>query len=404
MQPSDLAPVRAAAGLRLAVLAILLAAIGPLATDVYLPSLPGIAADLDSSAALAQLTIGVFVAGFAVMMLLCGPLADRYGRRPVVLAGMGLFVLASAACALSPTIELLLAARFVQAAGASVGPVLGRTIVRDVYGPKDAGRVLGYMASAIALAPLVAPFIGGWLEALLGWRANFWFLALYGAALVVWLGRHLPETRPADAVAALRPLALLRGYGWILRHRAFTGYMLAVGLGFGALFTWITNSAFVVIGFFGVAPEHFGWAFGAVILGYMVGGISGSRAGMRLGPAGSTALGARLQALAGLGLLAQGVAGWAGGLPLLVGLMALSFLGAGVVISQATAGALAPFPERAGAAAALVGSMQMSIGVLVNLLSSAWFDGTPWPMVLLNTLCALLALAAFWCLVRPRRG
>jgi DHA1 family bicyclomycin/chloramphenicol resistance-like MFS transporter len=382
----------------LAVLLTLLVAMGPISTDLYLPSLPGIAADLGASEALVQLTLGLFIAGFGVMMLVCGPVADRFGRRPALLGGMAIYLFASIACALSPDIWLLLAARLVQAIGACAGPVVARAIVRDLYEPREAGRILGYMASAMALAPLLGPFIGGWLEVAAGWRASFWFLAGYAALLLIALWRRLPETRPAAATAS----RLLGTYLQILRDRTFVGFMVCTALAFGALFTWISNSAFVVIDHFGVAPQHFGFAFGVVIAGYVLGAWSGSRAGMRLGLERATAIGVAIAAIAGGGLA---VAGWGalGGLQAIVALSALSFFGAGMAIPQGTAGALGPFPMLAGTASALLGFLQMMTGLLVIGLSSAWYDGTPRPMVTLNAICALSALVAFWSLLR-RRG
>jgi MFS transporter, DHA1 family, multidrug resistance protein len=397
----------AGAGATLAVMLTLLVGMGPVSTDVYLPSLPGIAADLGAGAALVQLTLGLFIGGFAVMMLACGPLADRYGRRPVLLGGMALYVLASFACALAPSIEVLLAARFVQAIGACVGPVVGRAIVRDLYPPREAGRILGYMSSAMALAPLIGPFIGGWLELAFGWRASFWFLALYGGVLWLALRARLQETLARPLKGALSPLPLLRNYALILKDRTFVGFMLAIALVFGALFSWITNSAFVVIEHFGVAPERFGIPFGAVVAGYLVGAYAGSRTGIRLGLERATGIGVGVAAAAGLGLL---VAGWlgTGGLTAIVLLMAASFFGVGIAIPQGTAGALAPFPERAGSAAALLGFLQMMVGLLVNAASGLAFDGTPGPMVTLNAACALAALLAFRLLIpaawRSRRG
>jgi DHA1 family bicyclomycin/chloramphenicol resistance-like MFS transporter len=178
--------------------------------------------------------------------------------------------------------------------------------------------------------------------------------------------------------------------------------MLCVALTFGALFTWISNSAFVVIDHFGVPPQRFGWAFGAVIAGYVAGAFAGSRVGMRFGLTSATATGTVIAALAGLGLV---VAGWTGhgGLPAIVALMAVSFVGVGLVIPQATAGALGPFPTLAGTASALMGFLQMMTGLVVNALSGLLFDGTPRPMVSLNALCALLALAACALLLRRRR-
>ena len=395
-------PGRRGGGAGLAVLLTFLVAMGPVSTDLYLPSLPGIARDLETSDALAQLTLGLFIAGFAIMMLVCGPLADRLGRKPVLLGGMAIFVLASIACALSPDIWVLLGARFVQALGASVGPVVGRAIVRDLYGPRAAGRILGYMASAMAFAPLVAPFVGGWLEVAHGWRASFWLLAGYGVVLSLALAWRLEETLARPAAGPLLSLRLLHDFRLILANRTFLGFMLCAALAFGALFTWISNSAFVVIDHFGVPPQRFGWAFGAVIAGYIVGAFAGSRVGMRFGLSASTASGTTIAALAGLGLV---LAGWTGqgGLSALVALMALSFVGVGLVIPQATAGALGPFPTLAGTASALMGFLQMMTGLAVNAVSGLLFDGTPRPMVSLNALCALLALAAYTFLLRRRR-
>ena len=384
----------------LAVLLTLLVAMGPISTDLYLPSLPGIAADLGASEALVQLTLGLFIAGFGVMMLVCGPVADRFGRRPALLGGMAIYLFASIACALSPDIWFLLAARLGQAIGACAGPVVARAIVRDLYEPREAGRILGYMASAMALAPLLGPFIGGWLEVAAGWRASFWFLAGYAALLLIALWRRLPETRPAASIGGA--VSSLGNYLQILRDRTFVSYMLCTALTSGALFTWISNSAFVVIGHFGIAPQNFGFAFGTVVAGYVLGAWSGSRAGMRLGLEPATAIGVAIAAIAGGGLA---VAGWGalGGLQAIVALSALSFLGAGMAIPQGTAGALGPFPMLAGTASALLGFLQMMTGLLVIGLSSAWYDGTPRPMVTLNAICSLSALVAFWSLLR-RKG
>lgn len=401
--PAAAGVAHAPAGFGLAVLLTLLVAMGPVSTDLYLPSLPGIAADLEASAGLAQLTIGLFMGGFAGMMLVCGPLADRFGRRPVLLGGMALYTLGSIACALAPDIAFLLAARFVQALGACVGPVIGRAIVRDLYEPREAGRILGYMASAMALAPLVGPFIGGGLEIVFGWRANFWALAIYGGALMAALALRLDETLRTPLLGALAPARLLGSYVLIVRNRTFLGFMLCVSLSSGALFTWISSSSFVVIDHFGVAPERFGWVFGAVVLGYIGGAYGGSRAGMRFGLARATGIGIALCTAAGLGLL---LAGWSGlgGLYAITGLMALSFFGAGLTIPQGTAGGLGPFPERAGSAAALLGFIQMMTGLLINAWLSLWYDGTPRPMATLNALCALAALAAYVAFLRPRQG
>ena len=394
-----MSPERRAGGAGLALLLTLLVALGPVSTDLYLPSLPGIAADLHASAAQTQLTIGLFIGGFAAMMLVCGPLADRFGRRPVLLAGMTIYVLASIACALSPTIRLLLAARFVQALGACVGPVLGRAIVRDLYEPargRPHPRLHGERHGARpADRPLHRRLARGRLRLarqFLGpHRRSAWcsLACSPGASR-----RPCPNARPAS-----RCPASLANYALILQNRTFLGFMLCVVFTFGALFTWISNSAFVVIDYFGVPPERFAWAFGAVIAGFVLGGYGGSRTGMRLGLGRATGIGCRsAPPPASRWHSAAGPA--MGGLYAIVLLMALCFIGVGFVAPQATAGALAPFPHLAGTAAALLGFLQMSTGLLVNALTSATFDGTPRPMVTVNLTCALLALAAWWLLLR----
>jgi DHA1 family bicyclomycin/chloramphenicol resistance-like MFS transporter len=283
--------------------------------------------------------------------------------------------------------------------GASVGPVLGRAVVRDLYPPREAGRVLGVMSSAMALAPILAPFLGGLLETEFGWRANFVCLIAFGVTLLVWVRFGLPETLP-EAAGRLRAGSLLLGYATLLRHRLFLGFMFAVAFAFGALFAWISNASFIVIDHFGIGASRFGFAFGAVIAGYIAGALIGSRLGGRVGYGRAAGLGGALLVVGGAGLVAVTLAGL-GGLLAVILLTNVMFVGAGIVIPQATAGALVPFPERAGAAAALVGFVQMSTGFAVNALSASAFDGTPLPFALISAACATLTLLVCALLVRP---
>jgi MFS transporter, DHA1 family, multidrug resistance protein len=394
---------RAGGGRVLGVLLTLLVAMGPVSTDLYLPSLPGIAADLGASEAAVQLTIGLFVAGFAATQLVYGPLSDRFGRRPVLLGGIALYTVATVACALAPTIGLLLAARFVQAVGACAGPVIGRAIVRDLYEPREAGRMFGYMASAMALGPLLGPFAGGYLELWFGWRACFVALVLYGGLLLLALALRLEESLPERVPDALRPLALARNAAGLLRDRTFLGYALCVAFAYGALFTWISNASFVVIDLFGVTPERFGWAFAVTALGFIAGAYTGGRTGGRLGPTRTVTVGLAICVTGGTVMAAAGWLGFAGLGVVLAG-MTLTFAGCGFVLPQGTAAALAPFAYLAGTASAVVGFIQMTTGVAVNGLSGLFYDGTALPMVTLNAACALAAVLAFVLLVVRRRG
>lgn len=379
---------------RLAALLTLLVAMGPISTDLYLPSLPSMARDLGASASAVQLSIGLFVAGFAVMQLAYGPLSDRFGRKPVLLVGMGVYLAATLACALAASVAVLLAARFVQALGGCAGPVIGRAVVRDVYAPEEAARILSYMASAMAIAPLIGPFLGGLLDTAFGWRANFVALLIYAALVTLALWRGLGETLARPNLEALRLRALLANFGHLLRSPTYVGFMLCASLAYGGLFSWISNSAFVVIDRFGVPPARFGWFFGIVVIGYSTGAFLSGRYGGRLGIVRTLGLGAAIGAAAGLALA---VGGWAqiGGLPLLTLAMAVYFLGCGLVLAPATAGALIPFPQMAGTASALLGCVQMLTGMLVNALSSVFFDGTERPMVTLTAACAVGVLVVY---------
>ena len=386
---------------RLAALLTLLVAMGPISTDLYLPSLPSMARDLGASASAVQLSIGLFIAGFAVMQLAYGPLSDRFGRKPVLLAGMLVYVVATLACALAASITVLLAARFVQALGGCAGPVIGRAVVRDVYAPEEGARILSYMASAMALAPLIGPFLGGLLDTAFGWRANFVALLIYGAAVTLALWRGLGETLVRPNPDALHLRGLLANFGHLFRSPTYVGFMLCASFAYGGLFSWISNSAFVVIDRFGVPPAQFGWFFGIVVIGYSSGAFLGGRYGGRLGLVRTLGLGSAIGTVAGLALA---VGGWGqiGGLPLLTLAMAVYFLGCGLILAPATAGALMPFPQMAGTASALLGCVQMLTGMLVNGLSSAWFDGTERPMATLTAVCAVGVLVVYLLSVRHR--
>lgn len=239
---------------QLAALLTILVTIGPISTGLYLPSLPGMARDLGTSASAVQLSIRLFIGGFALMQLAYGPLADRFGRRPVLLVGMAVYILATLACALATSITMLLAARFVQALGGCAGPVIGRAIVRDVYGAESAARILSYMASVMVLAPLVGPFIGGWLEVGFGWRASFVALLVYATGLTLALWHGLDETLRQPDPHVLRLGRMAASFASLLRNPAYVGFVLCASLASGGLFSWISNAAFVVIDRFGVPP------------------------------------------------------------------------------------------------------------------------------------------------------
>lgn len=389
-----MSPARFALAPRSGALVALLAAItaiAPLATDLYLPALPAIEAAFGSDPATVQWTLSGFTLGLATGTLLCGPLSDRFGRRPVLLVGAGLFIVTSAACAFAPSVDWMILARTLQGFFGAALPVVARAVVRDVYDGAEAGRTLATMAMIMGLTPAVAPAIGGALLSVFTWQANFLALTVYGVALVALILLVLPETlrvrRPIPGVRALGS-----AYGEVARSRAFRAYALMGGLSFSALFAFISGSSYVLQQGLGLSPAAFGLCFGVMVLGFLAGTLMARRWAQRHGIDGTIAraslplvLGAGLHivfALAGVETVAS-----------VVGPQVLIALGTGLMLPQTGAGAMMPFPHLAGTASALQGWFQLTAGALVGVLTLALHDGTARPMALIIGLCALAAVA-----------
>jgi len=390
--------------LRLAVLLTTLVALGPLSTDLYLPALPTLARVFATDAARVQLTLSVYLAGFACAQLVYGPLSDRFGRRPVLLAGLVLYFFASLACIAAPSIEALIGARFLQALGACVGPVLGRAIVRDVWGEAEAARVIAYLGAAMSIAPLVGPTIGGLLTVAFGWQANFVLLALFSGVQTVAVARLLAESNRHPDPTALRPGRLLANYGKLLADRRYLGYLLAFAFSYSAMFAFISGSSFVLIGRFGLSPAAYGMCFGVVVLGYLMGSSASGHLVRRFGAERLLLAGCWLGALAGTLLLILEVAGvWHLGATL--GPMFLCAMGTGLVLPNALGRALAPYPTMAGVASALMGFGQMAIAAVVGVAVGHGLAGTSaaqggLALALAVALCTGLAPLAYLALVR----
>lgn len=385
----------------LAVLLTAMVAIGPVSTDLYLPSLPAVMRAFDADVAQTQLTLSAFMAGFGLMMLVFGPLSDRFGRRPVLLGGMILYCLASAFCLIVPSIELLILGRFLQAVGAACGPVLGRAVVRDMYERDEAARILSYMASAMALAPAVAPILGGFLETLFGWRSNFLALAGFGSALLLALFLLLPETNRHKDAEALMPARLFGNMLSLLGNRPFMGYSLTLAFSFAALFSFISGASFVLIDVMGVHPGNFGFCFSAAVLGYMSGSLVAGRFSARIGIRRMIGIGALLGV--GASLLLTGLVillphHWAG----VVFPVSLMFFTVGLVLPNSSAQAIGPYPQMAGTASSLMGFLQTSVGALSGVLVGHLHNGTALPMALIILgLTLACALCFFLLVLRP---
>jgi len=236
-----------------------LTALGQLSISMYAPSLPAIAAGLDTTAGMVQVTLSVFLISFAVSQLVLGPLSDRYGRRRVLLGGLAVFAAGSLACALAGGIEALVAARAVQAFGACAGASVGRAVVRDLFDRDEAARVMAVMGMAFAAAPAAGPIVGGYLQAAFAWPAVFLFLAALGGVLLMLSAWHLPETNRDRDPDAMRPARMAATYRMIACNRSFLGYSLPPMAWVGGMLAMHACMPFLLIQSLGVSPTAYGW-------------------------------------------------------------------------------------------------------------------------------------------------
>lgn len=378
--------------LALTVLLALLTALGPLSTDMYLPSLPAITRMLGASTSEVQLTLSVYLFAFAIGQIVYGPLSDRHGRKPVLLWALSLFVLASLACALAPSIELLIAARFVQALGGAGAIVLARAVVRDLYSGVRAARELSLMSAIMGIAPMLAPLLGGVLETAFGWRSSFFALTGWGllAFGTIWL--LLPETLAIRAPEPVSVRGSLRTFAGLLKHRVFAANMGLSTLSFAGVFVWISASSFVLQNIYGLTPMRFGVAFAITGGGFFSGTLLATRLLPRLGVDRTMGVGATAVAVSGVAMmlgLMLGIDHVAG----IVVPMAVSTCGLGLLFPQAIASALNPFPERAGAASSLIGFVQQTFAAVVAAVIGFSLGTSAWPMAATIAVLGVLTLA-----------
>lgn len=386
----------------LAVLA-LLSAFTPLSIDMYLPALPVITVDLRGSVGDIQLTLSMFMVAFGFGQIFYGPAGDRFGRRPVILSGLVVYVLASVGCAFAASAGQLIALRFLQGLAACGGVVLARTMVRDMAERDEAARAMSLMLAATSIAPMLAPLIGGQILWFAGWRAIFWALAGVGVVgfLVAWW--RLPETLRPEYRQPLKVMLVLRRFGELLRTRTFMGYAFTGAFMFAALFSFISGSPFVFIERYGIAPRDFGLVFGGMVIFMTVGSLLNARFVPKIGASRILRYGVLAPALAGV---TAAVLGWIeasygtiGLIPFLVCFVAqiatLSLIG-----PNATALALQRYPHMAGTASSLMGVLTFGIGAAFGAAVGQTFDGTIAPMTTAMGVAGLLCLLSHRVLVR----
>jgi DHA1 family bicyclomycin/chloramphenicol resistance-like MFS transporter len=355
----------------LTVLLALLTAAAPISVDMYLPSLPEIGRTLGASVPQVQLTLSVFLFGFAFSQIVYGPISDHVGRKPVLVAALSVYTAASLGCALAPSIEMLIVLRVVQALGVAGAPVLARAIVRDLYEGARAGRELSLMGSIMAFAPVLAPAAGGVLQATVGWQANFVVQALFGMLVLLVVLRLMPETMHRATPGGLSLGSIVRGYATFFRHRDFLIYVAIAAAGYGGLFAWISGSSFALQDIYGFSALMFGLAFAVTGLGYLTGTLLAAKLVIRISLDRTIVCGAAAMCAGGVIMTAAVALDLHNPFALIVP-AALYIVGLGLTMPQAMAGALTPFPERAGSASSLLGFVQQvvasSAGILVGLL------------------------------------
>ena len=370
----------------------------PMSIDMYLPALPALARYFATDMASVEHTLASFFAGLTVGQILYGPIADKYGRKPPLYFGLTLYIAASAACALAPTINSLIGLRFLQAVSGCAGMVVARAVVRDLYDRQESARVFSILLMVMGIAPIVAPLAGGYLLTWLGWRAIFWVLALFGTACLVAVKFGLPETIPANQPRV--PLsAALGNYVSLLRDRRYLGYALSSGFGQAGMFAYISGSPFVFIELYGVPAHAYGWLFGMNAAGIVAFTQINRKLLLRY-DADRVLDAGNLAGFAMCVLLL--VAAWTGVGRLAGIVVPLFFVVAmrGLTFPNASAGAMAPFPEKAGSASALLGSVQFAIAAVASAAVGFFHDGTAVPMAAVVCACGFVAFVSYRSLVK----
>ena len=379
----------------------LMSAIGPFAIDMYIPALPSIAADLQTTTAAAQMTLTVFFVSFGVCQIVYGPVSDMVGRKPPLYFGLALFTLGSIGCALSPSIGWLVACRFLQGVGASAVMVIPRAIIRDLHTGHEATRLMALVMLVFSVSPILAPLTGSALIVPFGWRAVFVAVTLAAFLSLLLLAFLLPETRPPQDRVKVGVREVFSGFALLLRDWHFLGLTFIGGLGMSSFFAFLASSSFIYIDHFGLTPTQYSLAFALNAIGFIGASQFAAPLGAKFGTARVVMGAVTLFMTFALILLAVTLAG-VDRLPVLIGLLFVSFAWLGLVIPSTMVLSLEDHGPIAGIASALGGTIQMMTGAIMIAVVSQVFNGTPTPMVVTIALCAVAAFSVAFVTLRKR--
>jgi DHA1 family bicyclomycin/chloramphenicol resistance-like MFS transporter len=377
-----------------------LTALGPLAIDMYLPSLPAISRGLHASPGAVSVTLAAFFAGLGIGQLVYGPLSDRIGRRGPVIFGVAIFVAGAVLCALAPNVWFLTAARFLQAVGGSAGQVVARAAVRDRFGHQMAARVLSLLMLVLGLAPIIAPVFGGYLLLVGSWRAIFWVQAAVSAVILIAVILAFRESRTHEMRAAASGESPIATFRYLLSHPRVIGFTLAGAFNSGAFFGWISMSSYLLIEVYGVTPANFGWWFGANAAGFI--GMSQVNAHLlRWRTPEEVLVRARLASIVFAAIVVFDAFTGLGGMLGVIVPLYVTLASFGLVGPNTQAASMNVDPTRAGAISSITGSATFAMGTLVSAVGGYLHDGTARPLALLILVMILASSAALYGLAKP---
>ena len=385
---------------RLLALLIGCTSVGPLTLNILAPAMPALVTTLGASTGTVQLTLSLFLLGMAISQLVLGTLSDRFGRRPVMLAGLALTVVASFAALASTSIVSLIVARTCQAFGATVGIVVGRAVIRDLYDRDRAASMIGWVTMAMVIAPMIAPLIGGALDTALGWQAIFAFIGLFAAAVLTWVAFQLPETRTVATGEGFGHF--IAASGSLLTNRKYLGYALVAATNSAMFFTFIGGAPHVVVTQMHRSSAEYGVWFIFLSLTYRVGNFAAGRWSVRYGVDFMIRAGVAVTVLgAAVGMLWVLIDPFGGPAVVMVPQMIIGFA-SGFMLPNAIAGAVSVRPQAAGAASGIMGFMQMGLGAATSQLVGHLLDGAHTALPLASIVLALCAcgVLAFFGLAR----
>ena len=371
---------------------VAISTVGPLALNIFMPSMPGLQREFNVPYGTVQYTLTLYLIGMAACQLVYGPLSDRVGRRPMLLGGLAIFVIASLMAGLAPSIEVLIAARLLQALGGAAGIVLARTMVRDVFDRESSASVISYITMAFVVAPMVAPALGGLIDTHYGWRGDFWLLTLFGAVVLAAAWRFLPETH-VNRNPAGSGMGLISGAVSLFALRRFRGYTLTLALTSSVFFAFLGGAPHIMMDVLNRTPMEYGLWFVIISAGYMLGNFLSGRYTRAIGIDRMIMIGCGIAVLGGLLCFAAAIAGLLSPATLFVP-MCLAALGNGLTIPNGTAGAISVDPRLTGAAAGWSGFSQMACGAAASQLVGSLQNHWPFAVFWFMAIASVLALAS----------